>query len=359
LAEVDSRLTDDNNILRAADEFALSDTSLVVAPKLEIAGIVGKQRFTAIYNGEYAKYSDLSIVDYDDHDISLQADLDHSNNLTSRFDVQYADNHETFSELDGIFNELSEFNHYTESQINGLITYGRTESFGQLVLGLGRIDRDYDNNGQESRSYEQDNASLAFYYRIAPRTRLLAETVYADFEYNPEVGANDLDNEYIRYQVGVEWQFTNQLEATIKVGYQDRDYKLETLRDTDGLAFEANVDYKPNTFTNINLSGSRESVDSSLETSGAFLRTAYVIGITHGLTELLSVEAEMGYGNDELVFSGGRQDNRYNAKLGLDYAVLTWVNVGVNYGYDQRTSTIDTAEFKSNSINLTLKVALD
>jgi hypothetical protein len=358
-AEIDSRITDDNNILRAADEFAKSDTILVVAPKLEILGSMGKHSFSATYNGEYAKYSDFSDVDYDDHDVSLRANFDHSNNLTSRFDVIYTDNHENLADLDGTFNDLTEFNHFTESQLNGRIVYGRTESFGQLILGLGRADRDYDNNSQESRSYEKDLASLAFYYRIAPRTRLLAEVVYEDYKYSPAVGSTDLANDYIRYQLGVEWQLTNQLEGTVKVGYQDRDYILEALRDVDGLVFEANIDYKPNTFTDINLTGRRESIDSSIETSGAFLRTSYAIDIKHGLTELLSVEGGMGYAKDELVFTADRQDNRYNVMLGLDYALLNWVNVGVNYGYDQRTSTIDTAEYKSNSINLTVKVALD
>jgi hypothetical protein len=320
---------------------------------------MGKHSFSATYNGEYAKYSDFSDVDYDDHDVSLRANFDHSNNLTSSFDVIYIDNHENLADLDGTFNNLTEFNHFTESQLNGSIVYGRTESFGQLILGLGRADRDYDNNSQESRSYEKDLASLAFYYRIAPRTRLLAEVVYEDYKYSPAVGSTDLANDYTRYQLGVEWQLTNQLEGTVKVGYQDRDYILEALRDVDGLVFEANIDYKPNTFTDINLTGRRESIDSSIETSGAFLRTSYAIDIKHGLTELLSVEGGMGYAKDELVFTADRQDNRYNVMLGLDYALLNWVNVGVNYGYDQRTSTIDTAEYKSNSINLTVKVALD
>ena len=357
--KVDSRLTYDDNILRAADDFAKSDTSLVVTPELTLAGILGKQRFSVVYKGEYAKYADFSDVDYDDHDIRLQADFDHSNRLTSRFDVQYRDKHEEFGDINNIFNDLNEFNHYTENLINGRLAYGRQNSFGQLVLRVGRSERDYDNNEQEFRSYERDLASLAFYYRIAPRTRLLAEVIYQDYEYNPETGFIDLDNEYTVYQAGIEWALTNQLEGTVKVGYQNRNYRLDTLRDIDGLAYEASVDYKPNTFTKINLIARRESIDSSLETAGGFLRTSYGAGVKHGLTELLSVESELGYAKDELVFSSNRQDSRYHAKLGLDYAVLNWVNVGVNYSYDERSSTLDAADFKSNSINLTLKIALN
>jgi hypothetical protein len=358
-AEIDSRLSYDDNILRTSDEFKQSDTSLVVAPELTIAGILGKQRFSATYNGEYAKYADNSDVDYTDHDIRLRADFDHSNRLTSRFDVQYQDKHEDLGDLNSIFNNLTEFNHFTDKRFTGRLIYGRQDSFGQLVLRLGRNNRDYDNNNQEFRSNERDLASLAFYYRIAPRTRLLAEAVFEDYSYNPDAGFIDLDNKYKRYQIGVEWALTNQLEGTVKVGYQDRNYSLNSLRDINGLAYEGSIDYTPNTFTKINLTARRESIDSSLETAGGFLRTSYGLGLEHGLSERTTLEAELGHAKDELVFSANRQDKRYHAKLGLQYSLLSWVDAGLNYTYAERSSTFDAADFKSNSINLTVKVALN
>jgi len=359
LAVIDSRLTYDDNILRTADEFKQSDTSLVVAPELTIAGILGKQRFSATYNGEYAKYADNGDVDYTDHDMRLRANFDHSNRLTSRFDLQYQDKHEDFGDLNNVFNNLTEFNHYTDTGLSGRLIYGRQDSFGQLVLRLARNKRDYDNNNQEFRSYERDLAALEFYYRIAPRTRLLAEVIYQDYSYNPDAGFIDLDNKYTRYQAGIEWAFTNQLEGTVKVGYQDRIYKLDTLREINGLAYEASIDYSPNTFTKINLTARRESIDSSLDAAGGFLRTSYGASIEHGLTALIKLEAELGHTTDELVFSANRQDKRYHAKAGLKYSFLTWVDAGINYTYDQRNSSLDAADFTSNSINLTLKVSIN
>lgn len=358
-AQVTSRLTYDDNILRAAKSAEQSDTSLVVAPELTLAGILGKQRFSAVYKGEYAKYADNGDVDYDDHDIRLRADFDHSNRLTSRFDVQYQDKHEEFGDISSIFTNLSEFNHYTQKDITGRLIYGRQDSFGQLVFGLGRSNKDYDNNDQEYRSYDRDLASLAFYYRIAPRTRLLAEVVYQDFSYSPEAGFLDLDNEYVRYQAGVEWALTTQLEGTVKVGYQDRNYQLDTLNDISGLAYEANIDYTPNTFTTVSLGAKRESLDSSLAGAGGFLRSSYTIGVKHGLTDLVKLDGQVYYAKDDGVFGGSRQDKRLRTQIGLIYSALYWVDVGVNYSYEERDSTNNAADYKSNSINLTVKVAFN
>lgn len=358
-AEIDSRLTHDDNILRTSKNNEQSDTSLVVAPELTLAGVLGKQRFAVTYNGEYAKYFDDSDVDYTDHDIRFKADFDHSNRLTSSFDVGYKDKHEDFGDLNTIFNNLTEFNRYTEKQINGQLGYGKQDSFGQLVLGLGYADKEYDNNNQEFRSSERDTASLAFYYRIAPRTRLLAEVVYQDYSFNPEVGFIDLDNEYIRYQVGVEWALTNQLEGTVKVGYQDRDYRLDTLRDIDGLSYEADIEWKPNTYTRVGITAKRESIDSSLESAGGFLRTSYGLTVKHGFTERTKLDAQIGYSKDELVFGVSRQDTRHTAKLGLLHDLLTWVELGANVAYEDRKSTLELAEYQVNSVNLTVKVLLN
>jgi hypothetical protein len=345
--------------LRAADANAQSDTSLVVAPELRIAGIIGKQRFVVSYAGEYAKYFDNSDVNYNDHDIRLQANFDHSNRFTSGFDVQYKDKHEDFGDLNNIFDGFTEFNRYTEQQINGRFAYGRQDSFGQLVLRLGRTDRDYDNNAQEFRSYDRDLVSLAFYYRIAPRTRLLAEVSYQDYSYNPSENVIDLDNQYIRYLAGVEWALTNQLEGTIKIGFQDRDYDLERLQDIDGLSYEANVDWKPNSYTTIGIVAKRESIDSSLESAGGFLRTSYGVNVKHGFTELTKLDAAVGYSKDELVFGANRQDTRNYAKLGVLHELLTWVELGANVSYEDRDSTQELADYEVTSVNLTAKISFD
>lgn len=354
-AEVDSRLTYDDNILRTSDANAQNDTSLVIAPELELAGILGKQRFAVTYNGEYAKYQDNTDVDYVDHSLLIQGDFEHSYRFTSGFDVQYKDKHEDFGDLNTIFDGLTEFNRYTEKQLNGKLAYGRQDSFGQLVLRLGRNDREYDNNQQEYRSFDRDLASLAFYYRVAPRTRLLAEVVHQDYSYNPESGIIDLDNEYLRYQVGVEWALTNQLEGTIKVGYQDRNYALDTLQDIDGLAYEVDLVWTPNTYTTFGITATRQSIDSSLESTGGFLRTSYGLNLIHGFTERTKFNGQIGYSKDELASGLSRQDTRHYAKLGLLHDLLTWVEIGANLSFEDRQSTLELAEYEVNSINLTAK----
>jgi hypothetical protein len=352
-AEVDSRLTYDDNILRTAKVAEQSDTSLVVSPELDLAGILGKQRFSITYNGEYAKYFDNRDVDYVDHNILIRADLDHSYRLTSRFDVQYQDKHEDLTDSSQIYTNFSEFNHFVQKDIAGRLTYGRKDSSGQLVTSLGHSQKDFDNNGQEFRNYDADIASLAFYYRIGARTRLLSLVVYQDYKYEQLVGQTSFDNKYVRYLVGGEWSVTNKIDASLKVGYQNRSYAVDGLNDTSGLAYDAKIKYLPNTYSSISFSAKRAGIDSGQEDSNGYVRSSYDLSGSHNLNELTKVGGQLYYAVDDGILGSVRKDKRIKVQFGIRHTLTYWVEIGANVRHEKRDSTIDLADYSANSINLT------
>lgn len=354
-AEVDSRLTYDDNILRTAQEAEQSDTSLVVSPELELAGILGKQRFSMTYNGEYAKYFDKSDVNYDDHNILIRANLDHSYRLKSRFDVQYQNKHEDLADSSQIYTDFSEFNHYIQKDISGRLTYGRKDSSGQFVASLGRSQKDFDNNGQEFRNYDADIASLAFYYRTGTRSRLLSLVVYQDYNYDQLVelvGQSSLDNKYVRYLVGGEWAVTNKIDASLKIGYQNRRYSVDGFNDTSGIAYDANIKYSPNTYSKFSFAAKRAGLDSSQEDSNGYVRTSYDLSGSHNLNELTKIGGQLYYAVDDGILGSVRKDKRFKFQFGFRHTLTYWVEIGANIHHEKRDSTLDLADYSANSINL-------
>lgn len=358
-AEIGSSLNYSDNILSSADEFAEDDIFLKVNPELALTGGLGKQRFSVQYNGEYAKYSDNSTVDYTDHDISLLADLDHSARLSSEFGFNFRDKHEVISDVNQVFTDIDEFTRFQDKELSARVAYGTPISFGQFVLGYSHLDRDFTKNEQEFRSFSRDQLIGQFFYRISSGTRLLAEVVYAESDYSPDVGFVNLTNDYNRLQFGVEWALTNQLEGSVKLGYQDRDYADVNLSDIDGLAFEASLDWQITELTNYQLEAKRETVDSSLQTAGGSLRTTYAFNASHSLSELTKIQGSLGYLEDEVVGGQNRQDERYRFEIGIEYSVLRNVDVGVQYGFEKRSSSLAAAEFDSNSISLIANIYFD
>lgn len=357
-AKADTTVVHDDNIYRVTDDLAQSDTFLSVAPELRLIGGFGKQRFELSYNGDFAKFSDASDADFSDHNIRGRINLEHTLQLSSQFEAGFQKEHEDPGLINRIQPNFSEYNKYKQNYLLASVAYGQEDAIGRLALVYTKTDKDYINNNLDFLDFLSDQYTARFSYRVAPKTRIYIEGIFTNSDYEFVEGF-ELDNKYSRYRLGLSWDFTNKLTGDINVGYQDRDYELETLRDIDGLAYDGQVTWSINTYTKLGLIAQRESIDSSLEQTGGFLRTSYGLNIKHKLTELMQIYADIGYATDELVFTSARKDDRFSSKVMLEYSVLRNVSIGISYTHEQRDSTDVMAKFKANILGLNVVFSLD
>lgn len=358
-SKVDTAISHSDNIYRVTDELAKSDSYLTVAPALALAGGFGKQRFEVQYDGEYTQFSDADDANYYDHNLQARAIFDHTLRLGSRFEAGFMKEHEDPGSINRIQLDITEYNKYEQNYVLGALTYGQESSIGQISIDYRRTDRDYYTNDLDFLDFVNDQLTGRFTYRVAPKTRIYLEAVISDIDYTPPEGFTEIDNEYKRYRAGLSWDFTNKLTGDINIGYQDREYKVEGLQDISGLAYDGNVSWAINTYTSLTAVATRESVDSSLEDTGGFLRTNYYLNLNHGLTELVSLQAEVGYGEDEFVFNQNRQDKRLAYQFAIEYELLRFLTISASYMHEERDSTLATADFDANVFSLIATFTLE
>ncbi|WP_175439565.1 outer membrane beta-barrel protein [Alteromonas lipolytica] len=357
-ASADISIVHDDNIYRVTDDLAQSDTFLRLAPELSALGGIGKHRFQLSYTGDYAKFSDASEADYADHDLRGRIDLEHSLRFSSRFEAGYQKDHEDPGSINRLQLDMTEYNKYDQNFLLAGIAYGSEQAIGRLAFNYRRTDKDYTTNDLDYLDFVSDQLTGRFTYRIAPNTRVYAEAIISELNYTPRT-TFELDNTYKRYRAGITWDFTGKLTGDVNVGYQDRDYELDTLRDIDGLAYDGEITWSVNTFTKVVGAVKRESIDSSIEETGGFLRTSYGINLKHELTERLKITADAGYSKDELVFTASREDKRHAYQFGLDYELMRNIKLTANYTYEERDSTLSIADYQANSIGIGVIVSLD
>lgn len=355
---VDSNLSHDDNVYRVYDSLVQSDTFISVAPELKLVGGIGKQRFQVTYKGDYSKYADLSDADFADHDFRGKIYLDHTLRLNSSFEAGYLKEHENAGSIDRVQLNISEFNKYTLNFFGAGIAYGQESATGRLELSYRRTDQDYTNNNLDYLDSVSDRLSVRFTYRVGPKTKLYAEASTNDIDYTLS-GALELDNSYRLYRAGLSWDFTNKLSGDINIGYQDRDYDQPLLRDINGIAYYGKVNWYINTYTSVELNASRESIDSSIENAGGFIRTSFGTNVKHELTELLSFTGTAGYSKDQLIFSSNREDERLAYQVGIEYSILRNLALSGTYTYQKRNSTVETADFKANTIGLSITYLME
>lgn len=357
-AKADTTIAHDDNIYRVTDDLAQSDTYLSLTPELKLIGGVGKHRFLLSYTGDYAKFSEASDADYNDHSVTGRLDFEHSLKFSTKFEAGFQKEHEDPGSINRIQLDITEYNKFDLKYALAGFSYGQVNAIGRFSFDVRHTDKDHTNNNLDYLDFVSQQYTSRFSYRIAPKTRLYVEAIISEFDYEP--GQNfELDNSYKRYRAGVIWDLTNKLTGNINFGYQDRDYDQEGLRDIDGLAYNGQVFWAINSYTSISVGARRESIDSSIEQTGGFLRTSYHFNVSHELTELWNISFDYGRSEDELVFTTARNDNREAYRAELGYQIKRYINLGISYEHDNRDSTSELADFESNKIGMSIIIELD
>ncbi|MFC3093313.1 hypothetical protein DRW07_03705 [Alteromonas sediminis] len=347
----------DSNVLRQAEE--ASDTSLTVTPELELVGLYGKHRFSVNYQGDYKKYFDLDDLDYDSHDLKFEAKLDHSQRFTSGLLLQYQNRIEEPGVTDQSTLGLQEFNELDIVRIQGKGAYGRRDSIGQIVLMLNHNQQRYNNNQQEYRDLDRNGVTAQFYYRVAPKTRMLFEASYDDVSYK-NTERFDLSSKDARYLVGVEWEITAKTSGTFKAGYQTKSYDdSATFNDISGLSYALDMTWLPNTYTKVTIGAARTINESANLGLGGFISNSLRTGVEHAFTERTKLKATYDFAEYDITSTLGRTDKRQEIGIGFSHDLRRWLDIELMYRFQERTSDNALFEFDAQLIELGAIVSFD
>ncbi|HEB96954.1 MAG TPA: hypothetical protein ENI96_11060 [Sedimenticola thiotaurini] len=346
---VEGQVRYDDNVYRTLDRFAESDTLFVLKPELSWTALRGKHRFDLSYQGDYAAYLDVTDLNYDDHLLEGRALLDHSYRLNSEYTLGYRRDHDRPGQTDALSIPVGEVDKWWDAYGDARVTYGRDDSKGQIVGQLNYHQRRYTNNRQEFRDYNLVQAIGTFYYRVAPKTRMLFELDFSDYDYQKrDLFGNNQSNKQYLYLTGVRWEATAKTTGIFKIGYRNRDYDSDLYGDLSGLALWLDGIWKPNTYTRVTFGAAEDNQNSAQRFSNGYVRRYIRGGIDHGITPRTLISAKVQYGTDTFEGPFDRKDNRWYLRLGVSHSLRRWLDVGAEYRFEQRDSSLDIYDFDAN-----------
>lgn len=347
----------DDNVLRKVKP--VSDSSIQISPELQYLTHMGKHLFAVEYQGEYAAYKDNTKLNYDNHDIALYARLDHSLKINSDFKLSYKDEIEEPGTNNSTSLLIQQFNQTEQKQATAKLYYGTRQSIGQIVFGLDHREHRYTNNLQGYRDVDRNTVTGTFFYRIAPKTRLLFQASIGDYDYVTKNQFADYSSKETFYLAGVEWDITAKTSGTFKLGYQGKNFKENDYNDITGLSYMLDMTWKPNTYSKIKIGASRMTQESSQLLTSAFVTNSYKVDAEHEITPRTKLKAAYTFDSDDIVTLRNRTDKRHNIVLGVDHSLLTWLNISLDYQFIERSSDFQIYEYKANIIGLSLTTKFD
>jgi hypothetical protein len=347
----------DSNITRTAE--ASSDTATFFSPQLQFLSNVGRNIFVFDYRGDFAKYKNNSQYNYTDHDVNLSGIFDHSNRINSEFSFGYLYQIEEPGSNNAQTQLDNEFNKRNRKSARAKFFYGTAASIGQFVLGLDHGQQRYTNNQQGFRDVDQNKATGTFFYRMAPKTRLLLEASVVKNDYvavTQFAAPNSDENSYL---AGVEWEATAITSGTFKVGYQKRDFADARFNDIDGLSYFLDMAWQPNTYTTITIGAKRTTSESAEQNIGGFTTIGHSLGLQHAFSERTQLKANYTQDTSDFTSTQERTDRRKNITVGIAHSLRTWLDISLNYRHIARSSNDDIFVFSSDAVELSLSSNFD
>ncbi|PHS73116.1 MAG: hypothetical protein COB22_02285 [Cycloclasticus sp.] len=295
-----------------------------------------------------------------DHNAAVTAHLEF--NARNRLDLKtsYEDVKARRDSENNIFRESG--NESESYNVGGVYGYGANTAKGQIEIKANRGSLRYNNNvstGSMTRESERDVTELGttLYYRIAPKTRVLAEVQHRDYDYKSSTSL--LDGDSTIYRLGVAWDATAKTSGAIRIGREKKEFDASGLSSVSNPSWDATITWQPRTYSAFTLSTS-SLVEEGSATENHIKRESTKLSWDHRWNNRLSSNAYYSFTNQEYTGStnDSREDDISNFSIGVNYQFRRWMDVGLQYQYLDNDSNDPASDYDKNIIGVMVTLSL-
>jgi hypothetical protein len=337
---------DDNLFLSNVNE--KSSALYIISPGFRFDARDANKVFQASYQSQLGRYADSGDDNFIDHAFRGQFDvaLDRRNFL--KLGYEYLRGHDPRGSTDRAFSNSPD--RYTLSTPSVTYAFGAPGAQGRVEAYYNESLRKYINNRTFTVASDRktQEAGGAFYWRVMPKTYLMAEARRTDFSYR--LPGSPFNSTEERYYGGVSWEATAATTGTVKVGRLKKDFDGD-IPTFEGSSWEAIVTWAPRTYSKFDFYATRTTNEST--GLGNFILSD-IAGATwtHAWNSVLSTGVDARYQKDR--YKGyDRVDDSVSLGLKVGYKFRRWLTLGAEYTYTQRDSNTSAFEYDRNLYMLT------
>jgi hypothetical protein len=243
---------------------------------------------------------------------------------------------------------------YSVSRPGFVFAYGAPTAPGRVEIYGSEAMLRYRNNYEVTESSERDTTEIgsAFYWRVSPRTSLVAEVRATDIEF---LLASPNSSREMRYYAGAAWEATAATSGSVKVGRVERKLDGGQPKYT-APSWEAALYWSPRTYSKFDLYTSRYTTEST--GLGDFIVSdATGVDWNHSWNSVFSTKANARFQKDK--YQGfDRKDDVTTLGLGANYKFRRWMSVGAEYRYITRDSNTPENEYDRDIWLLSAEVSM-
>ena len=201
-------------------------------------------------------------------------------------------------------------------------------------------------------------------YFIQPEYEAFVKFEYKEAAYDTAVRSNGLGAGINRNSTGynattgLAFELSDLVTGDISVGYIERTFENALLKTLSGANGFLNVKWRPNSLTTVNTGVFRNINETTQAGVSGIFSTGVNLGIEHELKRNIVLFANGNYNNldyTNFVANAARTDDLFGGHLGTKYLVNRNFNADLTYTYQNRDSTLTTAQYDVNQVMLNLR----
>jgi hypothetical protein len=342
---------DDN--LFYANENEKSSYLYVVSPGLRLDARDASKVFSFAYQSQYGVYTSSRNDDYWDHNVATTFDTIMAPSLYGRLSYYFVHGHDPRGLTDRPTQEHPD--KYEDSRPGATLAYGAPGARGRIEGYYSYEYRKYINNRDTTIGSDREvpEYGAAFYWRVMPRTSLLAEARRT--EQNYVLVGSPLNSHENRYYAGVTWEATAATTGTVKVGQLQKRFDSD-LPDYSGTSWEGLISWAPRSYSRFDFYSARYPIEST-GLGNFILADSTGVVWNHNWSSYVSTGVNLRYERDK--YQGfDRNDDVASVGLRVGYKFRRWLTIGAEYTYTKRDSNLDIYDYTKNLYFVTLTASL-
>lgn len=347
---------DDNLFLRPTATSSSSFT--VVSPYVRADMKTGAHKFDFGLRLDEGRYHSSPADSYTDYSLNGKAALVFSGRASLNVGAEFRHGHDARGSTDRAGSATPD--EYDNAGVDGTFSYGASGARGRIEVNAGAFSRRYTNNRDTTVVSDRDTAVLGgtFYWRVMPRTELLAQVIHTNIDY--ALGTSTQDSTENRYLVGVKWEATAKTTGTAKFGRQTKKFDSAARQDIGGTnSWDVGVRWSPLTYSVFDFVTSRQTGEST-GIGDATVATSYGATWSHAWSSRLRTQAIANFSNSEFTGTSGlgRKDDTSTFGLKVAYDFRRWLRLGAEYTHTERDSNTANFNYKRNLLLFTVGATL-
>ncbi|MFO1242388.1 MAG: outer membrane beta-barrel protein [Rickettsiales bacterium] len=342
-----------------------SDFIAAFAPGFAVTSNFDKHAFNVEGNLEFGEYFDETRNNYIDGDLKANGRYDIATGQALVGYARYRHDHAPIGsfvdEPDRAATEPTDYRFYDAGA-------GYDARFNDIKLDIGTEAQDYnyDNTSQlgggkiinDDRDHEEYYQTARLGYFVAPEELVYVKGIYNNREYDNRIDGTALfPRDSDGYEVLAGWEHAMKQQPIwfdASAGYISQNYDASVLPTVDGYSAHFDGHYKPTEQLTFTGRFSRSVEENTLFGASGYMQTRVSAGMDYIFMPQWTLEVDGRYTNvdfetNSALTSLDREDDIYNAGIGVTYDITELYNVGVQYLYEERESNDNSVEYDQNA----------